>query len=273
MSEFFPVTKVDGMYTRKYSGSWYIVNLTPLTNKDELNQVISDLLRQKTVSISPRGQVLHYTNCDSISHQLPKKIKDVLDEIHYSVENTSFKIVIRSPYFRYVKGYPQKAFSGQYLVFGIDPVISFSVFPDHPHLNGYELNTIPASICYTDDYEVFNNEKNIIDYVVEQTSIWLLKHLVWNQLNKIKYSMPWIGPASDELANSKRFSLNNPNSICICGSNKLYKDCCLKKHFEFETKRKFTPSDLSLLQNNWYQHEDFEQKFREDFIRIFDVYN
>ena len=83
--------------------------------------------------------------------------------------------------------------------------------------------------------------------------------------------MPWIGKTSEELTNSKRFSLNNPNSICICGSNQMYKNCCLKKHFEFETKRKFTPADLDFLQKN-LTNTLLLNKISKRILKIFNTY-
>jgi len=273
-SEFFKIIKVDSKHTRGYSGSWYLTIIKPLPDNQEIKDIISDLFLGKTVCVNIDGGIEHYNRCDNYSHYLPKKVHIAIDKILSNIEDTSFKIAIRDPYYEYKTGSMVPVLQGQPLVFCIEPTINFESFPNQPHINGYTQEKIPASLCYTNDYSNFKGKSidEMIKYAIDQSSIWLFKHQLWVELEKIGFLESWIGPEAERLDNFKKITLINPNSRCLCGSEKPFKDCCLNTYFMKQNKKPIDARELTNLQERWDKHNNFEKDFRALFLDLFDRY-
>ena len=264
-SEFYNVIKVNLEDTKKYEGQWYILRINPLPSSDDIHNVISDLLIGKDVVITSDCKLEHYNICNNY-HIIPRELEEALKSIN--LKESKFKVLIREPKIGVLNNQP--------IVVVLDPVINFEKFPNHPHLNAFNCNLgIPTSLCYTDKYNVFSRmalDEKII-YAVQQSTFWLFKHMIWEELNKINYNDPWIGPSAAPVNDLARIMLINPNGKCFCNSKKRFRDCCLAMY-----QKKFTPYGLkssiniNQLESLWIRNNLFEKEFRRYFLNVFDKY-
>lgn len=269
-SEFYNVKHVNSEFTKEYTGTWYYVKVNPIPIKEELIKVVSDLMLEKKVHITPNCKVEHYDECGNPSHHVDRELKKILMEAPDEFFNQEYTLMIKAPYLDMKTG--QNVLNGQPLVFVINPYINFDSYPDHPHINGYSSNLIPTTICYTGDYEFFKHKSmdEKVVYAVQQSTIWLLKHAIWVFLKIIKYHSPWIAPAGDVIPPESKIDFLNLNGVCMCGSNKPFKDCCLKPLFVKRFNRTLTQPIANEIQKIWERHNAFEKEFRDYFMSIID---
>jgi hypothetical protein len=207
---------------------WFLLEISPLPPLDEFELIVSDIIRDNIVDVS-LGKVLHYTECNS-DHRVPSHIKKKLENI-------------REQKF-YVAVYPGNPmlYSGQPLAISIEPKISYSEFPNHPHLNvgdvGKRINFngkplfIPDSFCYTDNpNELGTDTFQRLLTAFSKISVWLLRHMIWIETKK------WIGLEASSTITPKDYStLLNPTGLCRCGKNELYMNCHMLLDIEIKDK-------------------------------------
>lgn len=184
--------------------------IQPFPDNAELGAVLRHLEGEADLIVRG-GQVLHDPSC-SQGHAEPDYLASLTDT------GRSFKIVVLA--------YPPKA---DPRAFAIDPKISRRVFPGHPHLYGNALCPYTPSdgIWMWDSHNV----ADFLDYI----SIWLGRHLVWEQTgacNGGKWIGPWAPHEPQEL-----LDYVGREDLCPCGSGRKYKRCCRGKHLSIVRKQ------------------------------------
>ncbi len=267
-SEFYNLKKVDSRFTRKYSGTWYYIEISPRPSDRDFFLVISDLIRKETIEFSQNVKLLHSRSCQK-KHSIPQDLKKALKRIINDLSDLKFRVLIKEPKFDIPSG-TYREFHGQPLVFILDPIINFDIYPNHPHLNAFKEEVYPASVCYTDEYSriIAMSTSQKIDFAIKQTAFWLFKHMIWVKLNEINFSDSWIGPESDRVNELARYQNINPSGLCFCGSNALFKDCCMNKIYKTYNKKDISDDIIEKLQQRWSKHNSYEMMFRKDFMEI-----
>jgi len=264
-SGFYSGIKVNSKFTEKYLGKWMYLKIKPIPTEEEYIKVVADLIKANPVVIDDEYKVVHYNRCSNFSHHIPKKLLSDVNDAYKLIKDDTFDVVISEPIFYYPTG--EWILGKQPLAVVINPTINFKEYPFHPHINGFMFKTIPASICYTDDYDYFTelSLEEKIDYTVRQLTIWLLKHSLWKVLSEKNSSYSWIGPQAPPLDDHIKIDFLSPMKKCLCGSNKPLKDCCLSKLFKKRFERELTPVDIISRVQNWNTHHLFEEEFRSNF--------
>ena len=134
--------------------------ITPFPAGTELGPVLEDLDRDSIVDLGVSGALLHDHNCQFV-HTRPRHM-GLLGRV-----DTNFTVVI----LEFAKGKHPR-------VFCIAPEISRTLYPDHPHLLGESAwfgRFVQALCLYRPDEVRPNSLVQLLDY----TSIFLAKHLVW----------------------------------------------------------------------------------------------
>lgn len=202
---------------------WFLLEITPLPPQSELKQVISDIMKGCPVDFA-NGKVRHYPGCGNPEHKITdNRVKAVL---HQLLEQ-KYKVAVCTGTDRMLDGQP--------IVISLEPRITYSVYPDHPHLNmgGYipELRKyLPDSFCY--GYTVEPERYGPTEYdrfinLFDEVTLWLLRHQVWEAVRKQFGKGIWIGPREGVLPAWSYVNKLNPQGLCRCGNKKLYKDCHL----------------------------------------------
>lgn len=269
-SEFYNIKHINAEMTREYSGSWYYVKIHPISNKAILLNVVSDLIKEEPISISSSCEIVHFDGCTNLKHMIERELKNLLITIDDIFFQQHFTILIKAPEIDVITGV--SVLSGQPQVYVLDPYINFDSFPDHPHINGYNPLKLPTSICYSGDYDFYNDksEDEKIVYAFQQSTIWLLKHMLWVYLKKVKYHTPWIAEAGAEIVSEDKIFFINQYGRCLCGSSTIFQQCCLKKLFLKKFNSLLSPVVAKEMQDLWEKHNDFEHKFRNFFLGLID---
>lgn len=207
------------------SGVWFVFETSPLPPTSQIEMVIADLVRDGSVYLHDNGVVEHSRECKSQDHNIEdKRLKAAVS----SITAQSFKIAVWEN--------TNNILGGQPVILPLEPEITYSMFPDHPHINaggpgfGYYM---PESICYTDNPKgLGNNPYDRVLEAIEQCYIWLFKHQVWLATRNTGKGI-WIG--SDVAAKEKEqfFYRRDPHGKCWCGSNKEYCHCHLEQDFRY----------------------------------------
>lgn len=243
----------------QFSGHWFLLKIKPLPRENIYN-VISDLKHNRDVSVNHITRSVEHLNDCTQKHELSNKFSSVIDNL----KDIEFKIAIRSPYS--VNGI--FLFDGQPMVFVIDPYINFQKYPLHLHLNRFVHSMIPTSICYTHaPHELGQTYECRVINSVRFVSIWLLAHLIWEQLGStIDYSTWILDQIRTELMHDDGLSIFNPHGLCRCGSGKMFKDC----HMDVIMRRKkISPLNKQMIIDKWDSHMRFEEQFRTHFLSKF----
>lgn len=240
-ADYAPCKKVNIENLGDYSGEWYFLDITPLPNFSEIEKVAADIVNNNEISMI-NGKLLHNSNCRAEEHKLPKEIKRILSHL----KPVKYHVAIFSN--------PKKILFGQPLVIALNPKISYSTFPDHPHLNlavREKNNYFPSTFCYTDTPqeigEIFGNE--IFDTIFH-VSVWLFRHQIWEKTREIYGEGKWIGPsAKSGIINGEYIEILDPTNICRCGSQKKYSECCMNEDLKLYGKnvrnKKVFPKGIS----------------------------
>lgn len=206
---------------------WFLLELSPLSPYEELPNVLADIHYDRSLRVLGNGQICHNAECRD-THDIPHELVEVQKAIH-SLKPRIFKVALHPG----IRG----VFQGQPLAIALDPVINYERCPDHPHLNvGLQYSPswyIPDSFCYTDDIPALGEDpvirmQNAIMYI----SIWLLRHMLWEQTKKYQQKGTWIGPEAAPLKPSDYVHLINPDGLCRCGKRQSYKACHMPADIE-----------------------------------------
>lgn len=209
-------------------GGWFLLEITPCPPKEDMESIIADIMNNENVSVD-NGRLLHADSCTSTNHKLNDIKKDVIN----SIKPQRFVIAISQGNHGFWDNQP--------IAIGLDPVIDYMHYPDHPHLNmGGVIRKnfmdpfyVPDSLCYGFKPSLVHGmtEMEMLDEVFAQVSIWLFRHQVWVATKNSTGKGSWIG-LQDPPIEDKYFTYKlNPFGKCRCGSGKAYVDCHLVEHF------------------------------------------
>lgn len=203
-------------------GNWFLLETSPFPPSNELELIISDIYNNKEVFFSHEdGVIRHYCDCQVTNHGLSDFILNSID----NMKKNTYRIAIWEGDSRKAEDNKELLFQGQPICFILEPDITFSKFPDHPHLNAYP--NMPDSICYTDNINelgelMHERVYNAIKYVC----IWLIRHELWVSTKDLGNAL-WIGPHEPRIIENGINLYYNPFNPCYCGSGYSYKKCCL----------------------------------------------
>lgn len=231
LEEVFPAQWFPNPIKGHRDLGWFLLEINPLPPLDELELVVSDIIRDNIVDVS-WGQIRHSHDCRR-KHKIPQLVKKVLGNL----EEQKFLVAV----------YPGKhgVYSGQPIAVAIEPQINYALYPDHPHLNvGHytaQLNGknifIPDSFCYIDDPSklgVDTYERLLNAFC--KISVWLLRHQVWLETRKVMTKGIWIGLEGKPLLPSEYPLFLNPSGMCRCGNEKQYMNCHMPSDLDREAK-------------------------------------
>lgn len=133
-------------YFVKISGlpglGWYLLSTIPNPPKNEINDVVHDIIYNKLVGIK-NVQLRHLPDCNS-DHKIKN---DIIRKAIYYMQDINYKVAV----------YPNGKYSllyGQPIAIALSPEISKGIYPKHPHLNGggvFNNFYFPNLFCYTND--------------------------------------------------------------------------------------------------------------------------
>jgi hypothetical protein len=225
---------------------WFVLETVPLPPEDELEAVISDIINGCMVDFAD-GKVRHYSGCGNPEHKInDHRIKSVLPHL----KKQSFKVAVCTG--------TDKMLEGQPIVISLEPRITYTIFPDHPHLNMgcyiHEINKyLPDSFCYGFTVEPERYGPSVYDRYIntfDEITLWLLRHQVWEAVRDKFGKGVWIGPHEGKLPSWSFINKLNPQGKCRCGSKKIYRDCHLpidlKPEITQYAKRYKIPEDAVL---------------------------
>lgn len=179
--------------------------ILPLPSGQELGSILEDLSLSFPVIVTRGGTLGHDPLC-RLSHFNPSSPANL------KVENASFKLQVLA--FE-ANRHPR--------VYCISPRISRIKFPTHPHLLEDD-----GACPYLPSDDVWRWGRDTVADFLDFTSIWLAKHLVWEQTGAGNGGR-WAGPSA---GHSARELLRNVgrNDQCPCGSGEKYKRCHREQH-------------------------------------------
>lgn len=270
--DYAPCVKVFIDDLGRFSGDWYFLKIKPTPSKQDIEKVVFDIIKGNSISFSNlEGKLMHDQDCREINHVLPKRMKRILKDI----ESQVFKIAIYDN--------PRNdLFFGQPVIIAINPQISYTNFPDHPHLNlGVRgKNFLSASFCYTDKpNEIGNMFSDRISDAIFYSIEWLFRHQIWEKTRENLGEGKWIGSAAESsIKNGEHLEVLNPVGLCRCGSGKKYAECCLVKDIELYQNLYKTslskivfPKDVREYIKSWNELVSLPEKmFLDKFNKIFE---
>lgn len=173
-------------------------------------------------------EIVHSNMCTKKRHTLKHDILEKLDNV---IKDDTFRIAVWEG--------NSGINNGQPIAFSIDPEISYSVYPDHPHISalllyheGSKDYLLPNSLCYNYQSTVIEDctydvMRNSLHYI----ALWLFCNQVW-LITRRKGTPIWIGPQelAEELDQFKY--LRHPYKPCRCGNGVLYEKCHLSIDFQ-----------------------------------------
>jgi hypothetical protein len=225
---------------------WFLLETVPCPPKEQLSLVIADIINDNYVGIS-QGKVIHDPECQCANHNIDDPvICSVINEI----EERPFKVAICTGTNQLLQGQP--------IAIVIEPQINYMVFPDHPHLNtgGTLMNKVkkeafflPESICYGYNKDVFGlTEYDKYLNVIDEVTIWLFRHQIWELTRKKTGNGIWIGRGEGVIPQELFPTFLNPNGNCRCGSKLKYKHCHYTKdlRMDFLSKGRIALNQIDL---------------------------
>lgn len=214
------IEHIDGMPGK----GWFLMEVTPLPPNDQIPLVVADIIANNDVLVN-QGRLYHNPNCQNTSH----RIKDGI--VRHAIKNLqrqTFRIAV----FSNVGGVPLKVplLMGRPIAIAIDPIISYSIYPDHPHLNMSNPvlqrcnDYLPDSLCYmTETLPTDDIERYLI--ALDTITIWLFRHQVWLATRELTHEGIWIGP-QDGILDDECFAYRlDPAGRCRCNRGKKYEQC------------------------------------------------
>lgn len=208
---------------------WCLISINPLPPEDEILTVICDTQNNLPFNIE-EGKIRHLDTCVKKSHPVDKRI---IDSVNLLKDDT-FKIAICMQ--------EEAPPLNQPIAISLDPLISLTEYPDHMHINAplttssleqIGLDCLWESLCYNKDARELGNsiEERVME-AMGMITMWAFKQQIWLASREL-YGMGkgiWIGKHTPYFEKpGSYFYLLNPKNKCRCGSNKLYRDCCMQE--------------------------------------------
>lgn len=219
LEAFGPVKWFEDPISKVPWRGWFLLEISPVPPLNSRYNVVADILNERYITIS-QGKVYHSGNCGSVYHELPERFKRALD----TIEDNTFKVAVYN-------GHPE-LLGGQPVAIALEPAITYSEYPDHPHINCCQILKIggreclmPDSLCYIENpKDLGDNEYMRLLNAFDEIVIWLLRHQVWLETRKQKRPGLWIGPETSR-ENMYMAMRLDPNGSCRCGKEKAYRNC------------------------------------------------
>ena len=227
---------------------WFVLETAPLPPENELKQVISDIMNGCPVDFA-NGKVRHFQGCGNTEHNITDyRINAILHELM----EQKYTVAICTG--------TDKILEGQPIVISLEPRITYSIYPDHPHLNiGVYIpelkKYLPDSFCY--GYTVEPERYGPTEYdrfinTFDEVTLWLLRHQIWESVRKKFGQGVWIGPHEGVLPAWSYVNKLNPLGKCRCGNKKIYKECHLTLDLKPEVAllaKRYKASEKTILAN------------------------
>lgn len=201
---------------------WFLLETTPLPPADELLKVIVDIYKGRPVHIE-NSKLYHSSQCTDDKHILPKKDRKIILKVVETITKQKFLIAVHPNHPNFPGNPP--------MVIALDPLISYNVYPDHPHIStwsymvGNNYFFPPDTLCYGLPDELSDDAYKRLEYLLAQIIIWLFRHQVWLETRKIKKPGLWIGPGALPMNPEYYPMFLNPFGHCRCGQEKPYIAC------------------------------------------------
>lgn len=179
--------------------------IQPFPSDQKLGAILQDLENAAEIIIRVCGGLVHDPNC-TVLHANPAYL-DRLSKI-----DCKFKLLVLV--------FPPKRHPE---AMSLEPLISRKLYPTHPHLRG------EAFLCpyFPSDGDWSWENNNVADFL-DYTSIWLAKHMVWDQTGGYKGGT-WIGYYAGHTPRELVANVGR-NLQCPCGRGRKYKRCCRPEH-------------------------------------------
>ena len=224
VDEFGPVKWVEHINGMPGEG-WFLMEVTPLPPNDQLLLVVADIIANNDVWVN-QGRVFHHPECQIRHHKIENKVvRRAIKNLH----RETFRIAVYSN----PSGVPlrEPLLSGRPVAIVVDPIISYSIYPDHPHLNmgnpifhKDNVGYLPDSLCYmTETLPTDDRERYLT--ALDTITIWLFRHQVWLAARELSHEGIWIGPQAGSLDDEAFAYRLDPTSRCRCNSDRKYAQC------------------------------------------------
>lgn len=262
-------------------GDWFLFETSPLPSPGEIELVLSDIVNNRMINVSPWGKVNHSKHCTSEKHDLTK----ILKECSADLTSQKFRVALWEGHRLLLEsqGFSTRDLQNRKLLFGGQPIfivtnpeISYLTYPEHPHLNTCILPDdvsasglyLPDSICYSDEHDDAGEQYVRIRKSFMLVCIWLLRHQVWEALKNKGYPQ-WIGPDNKFTGNLEFRRYYDPLGKCRCGCGKQYSQC----HMMEDYKQLNVGNSLNLLHylSYWKRNREIpHQAVMSELNRMFD---
>jgi len=175
--------------------------IAPLKGSEELGYILDDLANGAVVLVQA-GTLSHDPSCRR-THQRP----GYLESLKAVDSSFAISLLVFPP-----KHHPK--------AFCLTPEITKRIFPLHPHLHA------DNAVCsYQPNDRVLPWDDTTVTVFLNYTSIWLAKHIVWQQTGANQNAI-WIGPAAGHTIQEILRDVGR-NDPCPCGSGAKFKNCHL----------------------------------------------
>ena len=225
-----PVKWLPGQVAGYPGEGWFLLEINPLPpSREEALLVAADIIEDRYGMVL-NGKVRHNPGCAE-EHVIPDQLK-LIGKVIKQLKPISYRVMIHPGNDKYLFGQP--------LAIAIDPMINYELFPDHPHLNmgtimssGYHM---PDSFCYsTDIAREFVDPVERYKHAFARITIWIFRHMIWEESRKIYGRGVWIGPEEGLGLQPIDFLYNlNPEGPCRCRSGRSYRDCHFRAHLNHQ---------------------------------------
>ena len=206
---------------------WYFFSITPCPTSDEIAEVISAIHNGGDILFEDKKLTIDENDKTNLI-----KIPELVKKIESKITRQEFKVAV-------CIGKGLEMINAQPIVICFDPLISYSTFPNHPHLNGPVINNkgiLPPTLCYTNAPDKLGEmfEDKLLDTMF-YVSNWLFRHQIWQLVYENFKESLWIGAGeAASIPDSEFPNFINPKNRCRCGSHAKYSDCCLSSDLGIE---------------------------------------
>lgn len=231
---FGPVKWFNGRAAGLPGEGWFLLEISPISFTEDLPLIFADIHFDRELFVE-QGTIYHLQSCD-LNHKLPKRLR-FIESVAKTLAPKKYKIAVHPGL--------QGILFGQPIAIAVEPVINYNVYPDHPHLNtgGHTLYQgkkifIPDSFCYQSDIaELYPDPVERYKRAFAYITIWLLRHMVWEESRVLLPKGYWLGLEEGELEPSNYIEVLNPAGLCRCRSGKRYGDCHLALDLKYEKRK------------------------------------
>ena len=215
------VDRIDGMPGQ----GWFLMEVVPCPPKEELPLIVADIVAGRGIGVD-QGRLYHDPDCQNTNHKIEDEV--VRSSIRH-LKREKFRVAVYSN----PLGVPRKVplLMGRPMAIVVDPVISYTKYPDHPHLNMsnpiFHKGTndyFPDSLCYmTGTLPTHPHDRYL--KALDTVTIWLFRHQIWLATREVSNKGIWIGPHEGALDDECFAYRLNPSDRCRCNSGKKYAQC------------------------------------------------